>query len=76
MAYFNYLHQLEYQDIVLIYYEGICYQYQVVDIYEIEKTGTAKIKRNPNQTVLTLITCKENNKQLVIICECIYRELY
>ena len=43
---------------------------KVVDIYDIEKTGTAEIIKNKNTTTLTLITCRHNtNKQIVIICE-------
>ena len=49
---------------------GRTYNYKLVNTYEIEKTGTAHIKRNGEKNTLTLITCKHNtNKQLVFIFE-------
>ena len=51
-------------------YNGRTYNYKLVNTYEIEKTGTAHIKRNGEKNTLTLITCKHNtNKQLVFIFE-------
>lgn len=69
-SYFRNLDKLELDDNVSIDYKGKTYNYTVVSIYEIEKTGTAKIVRNKNKSTLTLITCKRNtNKQIVVICE-------
>ena len=49
---------------------GAEYKYKVVNMYDIEKTGTANIIRNANKSTLTLVTCRHNtNKQIIIICE-------
>lgn len=70
VSYFRNLNKLNYGDIATIYYNGKTYNYKLVNNYEIEKTGTAHIKRNTEKTTLTLITCKHNtNKQLVFIFE-------
>lgn len=70
VAYFRDLHKLKINDLVNVYYEGINYVYEIVNIYEIEKTGEAHIIRNASKTTLTLITCKDNEeKQIIIICE-------
>lgn len=70
VSYFRKLDQLVIGDSVSIDYKNITYNYKVVDIYDIEKTGTVEIIKNKNTTTLTLITCRHNtNKQIVIICE-------
>ena len=70
VSYFRNLDKLSINDKVSIDYKGITYNYHVVNIYDIEKTGTALIKRNYNTSTLTLITCRHNtNKQIVVICE-------
>ena len=43
------------------------YTYQVVNIYEQQKTGTAKIYRDTSKTTLTLITCTKDSKTLQTI---------
>lgn len=69
-AYFNDLDKLELEDTINIYYKGYKYIYNVKNIYEIDKTGKAKIVRNKGITTLTLITCKDGtDKQIVIIAE-------
>lgn len=70
ISYFRNLDKLSLGDDVYIIYNNETYQYKIVDIYDIEKTGTAEIIRNKNKTTLTLITCRHNTKkQIVIICE-------
>lgn len=70
ISYFRNLDKLSLGDDVYIIYNNKTYQYKIVDIYDIEKTGTAEIIRNKNKTTLTLITCRHNTKrQIVIICE-------
>lgn len=70
ISYFRKLDKLSIDDKVLIDYKGKTYTYSVVHIYDIEKTGKAKIIRNQNTNTLTLITCRHNtNNQIVIICE-------
>lgn len=69
-AHFNGLYKLKIKDLINLYYKNIKYQFEIIDIYEIEKTGKALIKDNYN-TNLTLITCKGNYKQLIIIANLI-----
>ena len=71
-AYFNNLKYLDIGDVIDITYKEKLYQYELTNIYEIEKTGTARIIRNINKSTITLITCKHNtNKQLIFIGELI-----
>jgi len=70
VSYFRNLNKLEVNDSVSIIYKNKTYNYKVVNKYEIEKTGQAKIIRNKNASTLTLVTCIHNtNKQIIIICE-------
>lgn len=70
ISYFKNLNKLEIDDTATIIYKNKEYNYKVVDIYEIDKTGSAEIIRDKNKNTLTLITCKHNTKkQIVVICE-------
>ena len=70
ISYFNNLDKLKTNDEVLILYNGKTYQYKIVNIYDIDKTGKAKINRNNNKSTITLITCRNGtNKQIVLIGE-------
>lgn len=70
ISFFKDLDKLSVADKVKLSYNKNEYEYKVVDIYDIEKVGTANIKRNQTKRTLTLITCRRNtNKQIVIICE-------
>lgn len=70
VSYFKNLNKLAQDDEISIFYQGKEYKYKVVNMYDIEKTGTANIIRNKEKTTLTLITCRHNtNKQIVVICE-------
>lgn len=70
VSYFRNLNKLEKNDKIIIDFNNELYTYNVVNKYEIEKNGKAKIIRNSNETTLTLITCKHNtNKQIVVIAE-------
>lgn len=73
-AFFKNLHKLTNEDLVSVFYGGYEYKYKVVNIYDVEKTGTANIIRNKDKTTLTLITCRHNtNKQIIVICELVER---
>lgn len=70
VSFFRNLDKLELNDEIILRYQGDKYIYQVKKIYDIEKTGKAKIIRNQNVKTLTLITCRSNtNNQIVIISE-------
>lgn len=67
-AHFNDLYKLKVKELINLYYKNNKYQFEIIDIYEIEKTGKALIKDNYN-TNLTLITCKGNSNQIIIIAD-------
>jgi LPXTG-site transpeptidase (sortase) family protein len=71
-SFFKNLNKLKLSDLIKIDYKGKTYNYKIVDIYDIEKTGKASIKRNHNKSTITLITCRHNtNRQIVVIAEMI-----
>lgn len=68
ISYFKKLDKLVIGDEASIIYNGKTYNYKVVDIYDIDKTGKAEIIKERNTTTLTLITCRHNtNRQIVVI---------
>lgn len=70
VAFFNDLKKLETGDIANINYNGKNYVYELINRYEIDKTGKADIVRDKEKTTLTLITCKQKTKkQYVFIFE-------
>lgn len=64
ISYFKNLYKLGLNDSANVYYEDYIYYYKIVDIYDVPKTGSLKIKRNHEKTVMTLITCTKNSKTL------------
>lgn len=62
-SYFANLYKLDIDDEAYIYYQNKKYVYKIVDIYNDDKDGNVKIKRNPNKTVLTLITCTKDDEE-------------
>ena len=76
-AYFKNVHKLKIDDEINVVYGGYEYKYKIVNIYDIDKTGTASIVRNREKTTLTLITCRHNtNKQIIVISELVERVEY
>ena len=70
IAYFKNLYKLKKGDKAEIYYHGNRYTYKIVNIYDVEKTGTVEIDRNYDKESLTMITCRHGtNKQIVLISE-------
>ena len=59
-----------------IIYNGYKYKYELKNIYNVAKTGVVEVKRDPNKTVLTLITCTHGSdtEQTVYIFELINKE--
>ena len=70
-CYFDKLYKLSKGDEAYVTYGDVKYAYKIVDIYEVEKTGTVAIYRDYSKKVLTLITCTRNSKtkQTVYILE-------
>ena len=64
ISYFEYLYNLGLGDTAYITFKGQKYNYQLVNIYDVPKTGKVKIVRNYDKTVLTLITCTRNSDSL------------
>lgn len=76
ISYFKNLYKLGVGDYAYIYYNNIKYTYQIVNIYNVEKTGKVAIYRNSNATCLTLITCTKDSdtEQTVYILELTNKE--
>lgn len=76
VSYFNKLHLIGVGTYVYIDYEGIKYTYEIKDIYQVEKTGMAEIKRRKGVSTITLITCTKNNNntQTIYIGELINKD--
>lgn len=68
-SYFKNLYQLNLLDKMYLDYNCITYTYEIIDIYEVEKTGKVEINKKINSDILTLITCIRNDSQLVIIAK-------
>ena len=64
-AYFKNLYKLKYNDSVNIYYNKNLYNYEVNNIYVINKSDDFFIKKF-NKKTLILITCLDNYKYLII----------
>ncbi len=64
IAYFKNLFRLEKEDIAYIYYKGKKYEYQLQYVYNEKKDGNLSIRREMNQTNLTLITCDKKEKDI------------
>lgn len=71
ISYFAYLWMLNIGDHAYVTYNGRKYDYQVVNIYNVEKNGIVVINRNKQRTTLTLVTCTKDNpfSQTVYILE-------
>lgn len=71
ISYFAFLYKLNIGDFAYVTYGGTKYKYQIVNIYNVPKTGAVTINRNMNRSTLTLITCTKNSdtEQTVYIAE-------
>ncbi len=71
VSFFAYLYRLNVGDIAYVTYNGIKYKYQIVNIYNIPKTGQATITRNMDRSCMTLITCTKDSEteQTIYILE-------
>ena len=71
LAYFKNLYKLTIGDTAYVNYNGKRYTYQIVNIYEQDKTGEIAIYRDVNKTTMTLVTCTKDSKtkQTIYILE-------
>lgn len=67
VSYFKNLHKLTEGDYIYLEYHGIIYKYCVTKKYYIMKTGKAEIRRDDTVNTLTLITCLDDDRQLIVI---------
>ncbi len=64
VSFFDKLPLLEKGDAINIYYNNYKYTYIYDHNYDVLKDGTVELKRDYRKTTITLITCKEKNKDL------------
>ncbi len=71
ISFFRNLYKLSVGDVAYVEYNGVRYQYRIVNIYYEPKTGTVALRRNGEKTTMTLITCtyQDDTKQTVYILE-------
>ena len=70
IAFFKNLYKLSKGEESYIYYKNKKYIYKMIESYEVQKTGIVPIKNYSNKTILTLITCSQDeSKQIVFINE-------
>lgn len=76
VCYFDKLYTLSVGDNASVTYNGVRYTYELKNIYNVPKTGTVEVKRDPNKTILTLITCTHGSdtEQTVYIFELVKKE--
>lgn len=67
ISYFEDLKGLVIGDGIDLFYDNFKYHFVVNDIYTVAKNGYVKVRRDKSKKTITLITCYENDKQLVVI---------
>lgn len=69
VSYFRKLNQVDINDEVYVYYNGVKYHYVIENKYDIEKTGKAKVINLKDNRYITLITCNQDRKgyQTIVI---------
>ena len=76
VCYFDKLYTLSIGDNASVTYNGYKYTYELKNIYNVPKTVVVEVKRDPDKTVLTLITCTHGSdtEQTVYIYELVKKE--
>lgn len=67
VSYFNKLYKLNIDDEIEIIYNKSKYLYKLIDIYEVEKTGSITLHNINNITSLVLVTCSNFNNDLQVV---------
>jgi len=57
MTIFSTLHKLKKDDIVIANYDGVMYQYQVDNVFEVKPTDLQILEQHQSESYLTLVTC-------------------
>lgn len=78
IAYFKNLYKVNINDKIYVHYNGIKYEYSIINKYNIEKNGKAKILDSKKNHYITLITCNQEMKgyQIVLIGNLISKTTY
>ena len=63
LAYFKNLYKLTIGDVAQVKYNGKMYTYQLMNVYDQDKTGQIAIYRDFNKTTMTLVTCSKDSKK-------------
>ncbi len=66
-AYFDNLKELDNDSLIEFYYNHTKYVYMIDNIYSTLKTGKINLKYDQNKKAITLITCRDENIQVVYI---------
>lgn len=66
LGFFKNLAKLTLKDKIYIYYENTKYEYEINNIYEMDKNGKISFIKYSSDNYLVLTTCAKNNKQLVV----------
>jgi len=76
VAYFKNLKNLNDNEEVYIYYNGTKYIYKINNHYEVLKTGYIDLERDKTINAITLITCKDDDYQIIYLGYLINKEPY
>lgn len=78
ISYFKKLIDVEINDNVFVYYEGIKYNYKIFNKYNIEKNGTVNVLSSNENKYITLITCNQKRKgyQVVLVGKLVEQNNY
>lgn len=63
VAYFRNVDKLSLNDEIYLDYNSKTYSYKINNIYDIEKTGIAPIRKETTKSTITLITCRHNTNK-------------
>lgn len=69
ISYFRKLNKVNIGDDIYVYYNGVKYHYAIVNKYDIEKTGKAKVISRKDDKYITLITCNQDRKGYQVVVE-------
>lgn len=64
ISFFANLYRLGVGDDCYITHNGVQYHYQIVKIYDVQKSGMMVLNYNPEAMTLTLVTCTKDNDSL------------
>lgn len=71
VGYFNKIDELNETDCIKVYYQNKIYKYKVIEKLEVSKSNHYPLRRNFEESRITLITClkNDNDKRLIVVGE-------